>query len=70
MGGAAAYFPLPVRYGFVHADGREEIIEGTIAVGQLTDKNKWLPSLMGWDRLQHFRMDLHGRDKTLTLDRV
>lgn len=70
VGGAAAYFPLPVRYGFVHADGREEIVEGTIAVGQLTATNQWIPSLMGWDLLQYFRMDLHGRDKTLTLDRV
>ena len=70
VGGAAIYFPLPVRYGFVHTDGREEIIEGTIAVGQLTATNEWIPSLMGWDLLQHFRLDLHGRNKTVSLDRV
>ena len=70
VGGGATYFPLPVRYGFVHTDGREEIIEGTIAVGQLTATNEWIPSLMGWDLLQHFRLDMHGRNKTVSLDRV
>jgi hypothetical protein len=70
VGGGATYFQLPARYGFVHTDGREEIIEGSIAVGQLVATNEWILSLMSWDLLQHFRIDIHGRNKTVSLDRV
>lgn len=70
VGGGAQYFDCPALYGFARDDGQVETIAGSVWFGQLTPGNQRIPSLLGWDMLQHFKLDVHGRAKTITLERV
>lgn len=70
VGGRARYFVEDAAYGFHHDGGKTERIIGEIQIAELTNANQWLPSLLGWDLLQHFQLVTHGGDQTITLDRI
>jgi hypothetical protein len=43
-------------------------VEGQIEVAQLTTTNRGIPSLLGWDVLQHFKLTLDWPSRTITLE--
>jgi|SRR5579871_6959817 len=60
MGGAGigggSIFPMPAAFTFRHESGRRQTIRQTIQIAHLTPANMYMPSLMGWDLLRHFRL--------------
>ncbi|HLZ68414.1 MAG TPA: hypothetical protein VKV26_00750 [Dehalococcoidia bacterium] len=58
IGGSSAFFPMPAVYRFAHESGRHLALRQPIYIAQLTRENEEMPSLMGWDVLQHFRLSL------------
>ena len=56
IGGATSYFTTPAEYALVHSDGQITLIDGTINVAQWTPANQSLPSVLGWDILEHFSL--------------
>jgi hypothetical protein len=70
VGGTLRYMIQPARYTFGHFDSNElEIIDGDIQIGELTAGSELLPSLLGWDLLQYFRIVFEGRE-SVTLERL
>jgi len=70
VGGAVRYRTAAAEYGFHHDDGRWELVDGEVQIGELASHNQGIPSLLGWDLLQHFRLVTHGRDRTIVLERL
>ena len=68
IGGSPVYYQEPVTYGLEHTDGTWQTIPGELAIAQLRPDNLPLPSLLGWDVLQRFRVNLNWADRTVTLD--
>jgi len=66
--GQAMYFPTPCRYAFLQHDGTFVEREGEIAIAQLTTTNAGVPSLLGWDILQHYKLTADWASRTLTLE--
>jgi hypothetical protein len=58
VGGTASYFLLPCLLTFTHTNGTTQTLEIVIEAAQLTSLNATLPSVLGWDVLQHFAMRL------------
>ena len=65
IGGGASYRVLSASYQFAHEDGTVETIAGTVELGGIGSEG--LPSLLGWDVLRHFRLDLNARRGTVSL---
>lgn len=65
IGGGAPYRLLGASYEFAHEDGRVETIAGTVELGGIGSEG--LPSLLGWDVLRHFRLDLNARRGSVAL---
>jgi hypothetical protein len=59
--GTAVYFAVPARYILAQDDGTPRVIDGEIQIAQPTSGNRLLPSVLGWDLLQHFRITLDRR---------
>ena len=68
IGGDAAYLQTRALYGFTHSNGSRETIRGQIDIAQLTTTNRQIPSLLGWDILQHFKLTLDWPARTITLE--
>jgi len=58
IGGTSMSFVHPAIYTFQHDDGRLQRIEGDIEVAKPTSANERFPSLLGWDILRFFRIEL------------
>lgn len=56
VGGDVTNYVLPAGYGFYFPDGSTKMLRGAIRVAPLTPQSVSLPSLLGWDVLQHFRV--------------
>lgn len=52
-------------FAFVHEDGATETIAETIELGGIGSEQ--LPSLLGWDVLRHFRLDLNASRSSVAL---
>ena len=50
---------------FAHEDGATETIAETIELGGIGSEG--LPSLLGWDVLRHFRLDLNASRGSVAL---
>jgi hypothetical protein len=59
IGGTCTNYVVPAQYAFYQDDGQVRTLNGTIAIAQLRLENQALPSLLGWDILQHFRLVTH-----------
>ncbi|MGH2587732.1 MAG: hypothetical protein ACRDJE_22655 [Dehalococcoidia bacterium] len=59
--GAALYFVVPARYLFARDDWTLQTIDGEIRVAQPIPGNENIPSVLGWDILEHFRIVLDRR---------
>ncbi|HXU25387.1 MAG TPA: hypothetical protein VN697_15300, partial [Tepidiformaceae bacterium] len=71
IGGGANYLTTSALYAVMHDDHPTtppEIITGSIEIGELTAESQTLPSLLGWDVLQHFRVTAEWRGQ-VTLER-
>jgi hypothetical protein len=68
VGGSSACYVVPAQYGFLHTDGHLQIIPGQVRIAEYRADNQTLPSLLGWDILQHFRATLDGLNLTIVLE--
>ncbi len=63
VGGKANFMTVPAKYALYRDDGTTpEILGGTVELAEMTPQNQSLPSLLGWDVLQHFRIILEGQN--------
>lgn len=67
VGGAAVYFVVPAFYAFLQDDSEWHEISGEIRIAQLTLGNAKLPSLLGWDILQNFRLVADWPNRRISL---
>ena len=67
VGGSSMSYRHPAVYGFLHDDGNLQQIEGDIDVAQPTPANATFPSLLGWDILRYFRIELDYVGLSVTL---
>ena len=65
IGGGAPYRLVSASYEFAHEDGTAEAFAGTLELGGLGSEG--LPSLLGWDVLRHFRLDLNASRGSVAL---
>lgn len=65
IGGGVPYRLLSASYEFAHEDGTAEAIAGTLELGGLGSEG--LPSLLGWDVLRHFWLDLNASRGSVAL---
>ena len=68
IGGSAVYFPVPAVYAFMQADGQWKVVNGEIEIAQLTLTNTRIPSLLGWDILQQFKLWFDWTGRTIGLE--
>jgi hypothetical protein len=67
VGGSAADFDIDAIFGFVHADGREQHIVSRVLLAEATPGNERFPSLLGWDVLRHFHIEIDSRSLMVQL---
>ena len=67
VGGSAIYFVVPAFYAFLQDDDEWRLISGEIRIAQLTTGNERLPSLLGWDILQHFQVVADWPNRRISL---
>ena len=67
VGGVTDYFVTPARYQLQHEDGRLTHVERMISVAPWQPINLRLPSLVGWDVLENFRVNLDWPQRTVEL---
>jgi hypothetical protein len=67
VGGSATYFLVPCVYAFSHEDGHPQEIEAVLEIAQLTEFNRLMPSILGWDVLQHFAIRLDWSQRLVEL---
>jgi len=58
IGGSSMSYVHPAVYSFVHDDGQLQQIHAEIEVAQPTPANERFPSLLGWDIMRFFRIEL------------
>lgn len=58
VGGTALSYVHPAIYGFRHDDGRIQEIHEDVQIALPTPANATFPSLLGWDILRFFRIEL------------
>lgn len=68
VGGRAKYFPFPATYLVFDDDtGEEWRWEATIDIGDGAESMYEVPSILGWDVLQHFRLELDWTTREVLL---
>lgn len=70
VGGSAVVFVVPAHYGFLVETGQWETFEAEIGIAELTATSQTLPSLLGWDVLQGFEVELNWLARTINLRKV
>ena len=65
VGGIAPCRVVEASYAFAVEGGGRETVQGTLELGALGSEQ--LPSLLGWDVLRHFRVDLNASRGTVAL---
>jgi hypothetical protein len=68
IGGSMQCKESATTFGMRHEDGTIETISGQILIGDI--KSAGVPSLLGWDLLKFFRLEVHGGDLTIALHRL
>jgi hypothetical protein len=67
VGGTADYFLAPARYRLVHDDGRFTHIERMISIAPRQPDSLRHPSLLGWDILADFRLNIDWSQRLVEL---
>ena len=65
VGGMTFYRLMDASYAFRHDDGTDEVVEGVVELGG--PDTAQLPSLLGWDVLRRFRLDLNASRERVAL---
>jgi hypothetical protein len=65
VAGVALSRLMDAAFDFAHEDGATETVAGVVELGGVGSEG--LPSLLGWDVLRHFRLDLNARRGTVSL---
>ena len=68
IGGSVLCKESPAAYGLRRDDGQTEVVTGSILIGDM--KTSGMPSLLGWDLLRLFHLEVHGGNLTLRLTRL
>ncbi|MGI8549827.1 MAG: hypothetical protein ACR2PL_03360 [Dehalococcoidia bacterium] len=68
IGGSVSYYVTRATYTFRQEDGHQRSIDGQIQIAQVRREVQTLPSLLGWDVLQHFRIVADWAAREVTLD--
>ena len=68
IGGAVAYYETTALVSLLHEDrGEWQILEIPVDVAPILEETMSLPSLLGWDILQHFRLELDWATRHIAL---
>jgi hypothetical protein len=67
VGGTAMSYVHPAVYGFRHDDGRFQQFHDEVHIAAPTRANERFPSLLGWDILRYFRLELDYIEQRVTL---
>lgn len=67
IGGLAHYASVPATLVLLHDDGRVDLLEQDVLITTPSAANRTLPSLLGMDVLQHYKLTITGR-KDITLE--
>jgi hypothetical protein len=59
IGGTMEYYQTSASYAFETTSGDLHVVDGAILVARATPTNTALPSLLGWDLLQGFHLNVH-----------
>ena len=68
VGGSVPYRRLAAAFRFSHETGAQQVVDGSIHIGPHPHESQTLPSLMGMDLLQDFRLTLDGPEGGVTLE--
>jgi len=71
-GGGVNYLETPASFGLFHDEPAippELLPPMSVKIAEMTRDNQGIPSLLGWDVLQYFRVTMEGRTR-VTLDRI
>ena len=68
VGGFVRYFETEAYFGFADDRADPTMYQAKIRIAEVRPDNRSMPSLLGWDLLQHFRMMLDGKARTLELE--
>jgi hypothetical protein len=67
IGGKALYFVVDAHYAFLKSDGQWHQMQGEIRIAQASVNNLTLPSLLGWDILQHLPLTTNWGNRSIWL---
>jgi hypothetical protein len=70
VGSDVVEYVLDASYGLYFSDGTYRLIGGPLRVAPYSEHAARLPSLLGWDFLQHFQVSMNWRAKVVTLDEL
>ena len=65
--GRVSTIVTPARFAFRHADGNVQVIQSDLWIARPSPANDSLESLLGWDVLRHFRLELEWARRHITL---
>jgi hypothetical protein len=68
IGGGAAFLRVPAEYRFEDIGSGMTTLRSSIEIAQLTTANRAIPSLLGWDVLQHFKVTLDWANRRIELE--
>ena len=68
IGGGAAFLRVPAEYRFDDTVASQTVLRSSIDIAQLTTVNRAIPSLLGWDVLQHFKLTLDWPNRRIELE--
>jgi hypothetical protein len=68
VGGSATDFVVTAHYALLRDDGGWDTYQDDLAIARSTRANQTLPSLLGWDILQHYRVVVDWHASSVRLE--
>ena len=68
VGGSSTDYIVPAQFALRHGDGSWDTIQGDLAITKPTSANQTLPSLLGWDILQQYRVVVDWPQRSIRLE--
>ena len=68
ISGVVRFLETEAYFGFFDDRPAPIMLHSTVRIAELRPDNQYVPSLLGWDLLQHFRMILDGKARTLDFE--
>ena len=67
VGGSSEYYRHPAFYAFQHEDEHVQTVRANLWIARPSPANDSLESLLGWDILRHFRLELDWARRRIAL---